>query len=62
MLYPEDAKPVFFGHYWMFGRVKLEAQNALCLDYSAGSDGPLISYRFSTDAPELALGNILDAA
>ena len=61
MLYPEDAKPVFFGHYWMFGRVKLEAQNALCLDYSAGSDGPLISYRFSTDAPKLALGNILDA-
>ncbi len=62
MLYAEDAKSVFFGHYWLAGPVKLEAQNAICLDYSAGRDGPLIGYRFSPDTPELTLGNIIHAA
>ncbi|MEW9921828.1 metallophosphoesterase [Marimonas sp. MJW-29] len=42
--YPSDAPPVFFGHYWMQGNPVLQAKNALCLDYSAGLDGPLVSY------------------
>ncbi len=42
--YPATARPVFFGHYWMSGDPVLQAQNALCLDYSAGKDGPLVTY------------------
>jgi hypothetical protein len=42
--YPADGKPVFFGHYWLTGTPAKQAPNALCLDYSAGKDGPLVSY------------------
>lgn len=42
--YPANDIPVFFGHYWMSGDVQPQASNALCLDYSAGRDGPLVSY------------------
>src|SRR4051812_17938497 len=32
--YPEDAKPVFFGHYWLSAeRPELLAGNVACLDY-----------------------------
>ncbi len=41
--YPIDAPPVFFGHYWMEGDPVRQTGNALCLDYSAGKDGPLVS-------------------
>ena len=52
-IYPPDAPPVVFGHYWMTwpddltlapsdGRPPVE--NALCLDFSAGKDGPLVTY------------------
>lgn len=44
--YPATARPVFFGHYWLSGDPVLQAQNALCLDYSAGKDGPLVTYEF----------------
>lgn len=44
--YPVDAKPVFFGHYWLTGDPEVQAPNALCLDYSAGKDGPLATYTF----------------
>lgn len=58
-VYPSDAAPVFFGHYWLNGTPKLQAPNALCLDYSAGTSGPLIAYRLEgTDAP-LSLLNIV---
>lgn len=59
LLYPEDAKPLFFGHYWMTGSIALEAPNAICLDYSAARGGPLISYRFSPDDRGLSLSNIV---
>ncbi len=49
MVYPETAKPVFFGHYWLTGQPVLQAPNALCLDYSAGKDGPLMSYGMDGD-------------
>ncbi len=51
MAYPSAAKPVFFGHYWLTGTPVLQAKNALCLDYSAGKEGPLMSYLMDGDAP-----------
>ncbi len=56
--YLPDAKPVFFGHYWMTGEVVLQAPNALCLDYSAGKEGPLVAYSFEEGATGLDLGNV----
>ena len=57
LAYPTDAKPVFFGHYWMVGKPILQAPNALCLDYSAGKGGPLMSYTMEEGAP-LSLSRI----
>lgn len=56
--YLTDAPPVFFGHYWMEGTLQLQAKNALCLDYSAGKDGPLVSYGAEPGSNELMLKNI----
>lgn len=56
--YPAHAPPVFFGHYWLRNTPVLQAQNALCLDYSAGRDGPLVSYEMSDPAEPLSLDNI----
>ncbi|TGD41447.1 metallophosphoesterase [Pseudotabrizicola sediminis] len=56
--YPTDAPPVFFGHFWLRDTPLLQAQNALCLDYSAGKDGPLVSYVLSDLAEPLTLENI----
>ncbi len=47
--YPEDAPPVFIGHYWMPGEVKPAplAENVVCLDYSvARKGGVLCGYRW----------------
>ncbi len=57
MTYPAAAKPVFFGHYWLVGAPVLQAPNALCLDYSAGRDGPLMSYGMQGGEP-ISLENI----
>ncbi len=57
MSYPLRAKPVFFGHYWLTGRPVLQAPNALCLDYSAGKEGPLMSYQMEGRSP-LSLKNM----
>ncbi len=54
-IYPSDAKPVFFGHYWLDGTPFLQAPNALCLDYSAGKDGPLVTYQMDTQPGHLDL-------
>jgi hypothetical protein len=56
--YPADARPVFFGHYWLTGAPQLQAPNALCLDYSAGTDGPLVSYRFEEGSGGITLAGI----
>ncbi len=56
--YPNDAPPVFFGHYWMEGVPLRQAMNALCLDYSAGKDGPLVSYGAEPGSKSLSLGNL----
>ena len=60
-VYPAGAKPVFFGHYWLDGRLALQASNALCLDYSAGGDGPLLAYRVQSDAARLDVAHIVSA-
>ncbi len=56
--YPIDAKPIFFGHYWLNGKPVLQAPNALCLDYSAGKDGPLVSYTMEPGQRTLNLTNL----
>ena len=51
--YPEGASPVFFGHYWMTGAPVVQAPNAMCLDYSAGVDGPLVTYEWRSGDREI---------
>ena len=46
--YP-DAKPVFFGHYWLKGSPSIESNNAVCLDYSVAKGGKLVAYRYNKD-------------
>ena len=57
-VYPSKAKPIFFGHYWLTGDPCLQADNALCLDYSAGKDGPLVSYGLTPGRAPIDLGNV----
>lgn len=42
----DEAKPVFFGHYWMKGRPRVQSPTTACVDYSAALDGPLVAYRW----------------
>jgi hypothetical protein len=42
-----DAKPVFFGHYWLMGQPFITAPNAACLDFSVAKGGNLTAYRWS---------------
>ena len=45
--YPDNSKPVFFGHYWLRAErpAPLE-RNIACLDYSVAKGGQLCAYRF----------------
>jgi Calcineurin-like phosphoesterase len=47
--YPSNAKTVFCGHYWLpyEGHVAALAGNIVCMDYSAGKDGPLVACRWN---------------
>ena len=49
-----DERPVFLGHCWLSGDPVLQAPNALCLDYSAGRDGPLVTYELHPDEAALS--------
>jgi hypothetical protein len=50
--YPSDAKPVFFGHYWLKDdRPALQAPNVACLDFSVAAGGFLCAYRWSGENP-----------
>ena len=51
-------KPVFFGHYWMHGEPRPLAPRVACVDYSAGSGGPLVAYRWDGER-ELAAANFI---
>ncbi len=45
--YPEDAPPVFFGHYWLSAKTPAPlALNVACLDYSVAKNGFLCAYRW----------------
>ena len=46
--YPEEAPPVFFGHYLKSAEspLKPERHNVACLDHAAAKDGPLVAYRW----------------
>lgn len=57
-VYPQEATPVFFGHYWLSGTPTLQAPNALCLDYSAGANGPLVIYTHEDGASILNLSRL----
>ena len=61
LAYSSSAKPVLFGHYWLEGPPILQASNALCLDYSAGKEGPLVSYRLEGKGEALSLDNVVVA-
>ncbi len=44
--YKPDEKPVFFGHYWLSGKPRIDKPNICCLDYSVAKQGNLVAYRF----------------
>jgi len=44
--YPNEGKPVFFGHYWFTGTPGRIKHNVACLDYSVVNSGPLTAYRW----------------
>ena len=45
-----EAKPVFFGHYWLKGQPGITAPNAACLDFSVAKEGYLTAYRWTGEA------------
>jgi hypothetical protein len=51
-IYPKDAPPVFFGHYWLKKKPQVIRHNLACLDYSAGKGGTLVAYRWTSDDSE----------
>ncbi|MEO1328749.1 MAG: metallophosphoesterase [Pseudomonadota bacterium] len=56
----DDPVPVFFGHYWLPPETpELQAPYALCLDYSAGKQGPLVAYRMEEPGAPMALSRII---
>ena len=44
--YPDNAKPVFIGHYWLNGEPAPLADNVACVDYSVAKNGKLVAYRW----------------
>lgn len=45
-VYGPAEKPVFFGHYWLWGTPELQRANVACLDYSIAKGGQLVAYRW----------------
>jgi hypothetical protein len=54
----DNAKPVFFGHYWMTGMPRQQSPTVACVDYSAAHGGPLVAYRWSGE-PVLDANNFV---
>lgn len=47
-IYPAEAPPVFFGHYWLEDQYPvIQAGNVICLDYSVANGGSLVAYRWN---------------
>jgi hypothetical protein len=54
-VYPADAPPVFFGHYWLEDKTPIvQSHNVICLDYSVAKGGSLVAFRYG-------IGNSLPA-
>lgn len=49
-VYPQDAVPVFVGHYWLTGTPVPLAKNVACTDYSVAKAGKLVAYRWYGEA------------
>lgn len=49
-VYPQDAVPVFVGHYWLTGTPLPLAKNVACTDYSVAKAGKLVAYRWDGEA------------
>lgn len=48
IVYPKEAPPVFFGHYWMEDEYPvIQSHNVICLDYSIGRKMKLVAYRWN---------------
>lgn len=47
---PVTGAPVFIGHYWFSGPVKLESNKVAVLDWSAAKNGPLVAYRWDGES------------
>lgn len=45
--YRDNAKQVFFGHYWLKGKPSLYKKNICCLDYSIAKGGKLVAYKLN---------------
>jgi len=52
--YPNEDKPVFFGHYWFTDEPKILKLNVACLDYSVANKEKLVCYRWNTGDKELS--------
>lgn len=51
VIYPKDAKPIFFGHYWLEDNFPLiQSDNVVCLDYSIAKGGNLVAYRWKGES------------
>lgn len=51
--YSTHEKLLFVGHYWLEGKPKPVADNIVCLDYSAVSNGQLVAYSLPGDAQNI---------
>lgn len=49
LFYGLQEKPLFIGHYWMWGVPAPIMTNIACLDYSAVKYGRLVAYRMDTE-------------
>tara|TARA_R110001599_G_scaffold67867_4_gene191391 strand:+ start:16663 stop:17619 length:957 start_codon:yes stop_codon:yes gene_type:complete len=59
--YPDNAPPVFIGHYWLNDdKPKPLAQNIACIDYSVakGKGGKLVAYRWNGET-NLSVDNFI---
>ena len=45
-LSPVEGSPIFVGHYWCSGEVRIESSKVAVLDWSAAHHGPLVAYRW----------------
>jgi hypothetical protein len=61
-VYPADAPPVFFGHYWLEDKMPaIQSHNVICLDYSVAKGGSLVGFRQGIGIREKGTGNCLPA-